>query len=385
MISIFLVLGAFRTRRHKSINGRSRRPFSLTARLTGPSRGAMARPNTGTGRPGSGAACAALLLLASARRPRLPGRAVRRRAALRRSCGASRPLPPAGAAATAAGLVIAEPWARATPGGAKVGGGYLRITNAGREPDRLVGGSVEVAGRFEIHEMSVADGVMRMRPVDGVELEPGASVDLKPGGLHAMFLDLKAPLREGQTVRGTLVFERAGTVPIAYRVRGIGARPPERRTTHIERPSRDPARMAGAAGRRRRAAAGAAPARPRRSGARVNDLGQALLVALGLIAGRDPELLGIIALSLRVSLSATLVAVLLGAPAGAALAVSRFPGRQAIVVLVNALLGLPPVVVGLAVYLLISRSGPLGAWGLLFTPAAMVIAQAVLATPIVVA
>jgi tungstate transport system permease protein len=143
--------------------------------------------------------------------------------------------------------------------------------------------------------------------------------------------------------------------------------------------------MAGATNRRRKAAAGAGAARPRRSGARVNDLGQAVLVALGLIAGRDPELLGIIALSLRVSLSATLVAVLLGAPAGAALAVSRFPGRQAVVVLVNALLGLPPVVVGLAVYLLISRSGPLGAWGLLFTPAAMVIAQAVLATPIVVA
>ena len=132
-------------------------------------------------------------------------------------------IPPAWPARPAGGLVIAEPWARATPGGAKVGGGYLRITNAGREPDRLVGGSVEVARRFEIHEMSVADGVMRMRPVDGVELEPGASVDLKPGGLHAMFLDLKAPLREGQTVRGTLVFERAGTVPIVYVVRSIGA------------------------------------------------------------------------------------------------------------------------------------------------------------------
>jgi copper(I)-binding protein len=184
----------------------------------------MARSNTGTGRPGSRAACAALLLLASAAAalacPTPPSGAAP-------PCGdhAAHPVPSpaAGGAVTAGGLVIAEPWARATPGGAKVGGGYLRITNAGREPDRLVGGSIEVAGRFEIHEMSVADGVMRMRPVGGIEIGPGASVDLKPGGLHAMFLDLKAPLREGQTVRGTLVFERAGTVPIAYRVRGIGA------------------------------------------------------------------------------------------------------------------------------------------------------------------
>ena len=184
----------------------------------------MARSITGTRRPGSRPACAALLLLASAATalacPAPPSGAAP-------PCGdhAAHPVPSpaAGGAVTAGGLVIAEPWARATPGGAKVGGGYLRITNAGREPDRLVGGSVEVAGRFEIHEMSVADGVMRMRPVDGVEIRPGASVELQPGGLHAMFVDLKAPLREGETVRGTLVFERAGTVPIAYRVRGIGA------------------------------------------------------------------------------------------------------------------------------------------------------------------
>jgi tungstate transport system permease protein len=117
----------------------------------------------------------------------------------------------------------------------------------------------------------------------------------------------------------------------------------------------------------------------------MSDLGRAFAHAFDLIAGLDPELVGIIALSLRVSLTATLIAFGLGAPLGAALAVCRFPGRAAWLVLVNALLGLPPVVAGLVVYLLVSRSGPLGALGLLFTPAAMVLAQGLLALPIVVA
>src|SRR5712691_7033613 len=117
----------------------------------------------------------------------------------------------------------------------------------------------------------------------------------------------------------------------------------------------------------------------------MHDLGQAFVAACRLIAGFDPELIGIVALSLKVSLSATMIALVIGAPAGAALAVTRFRGRQAIVVVANALLGLPPVVVGLLLYLMLSRSGPLGAFGILFTPAAMVLAQTVLATPIVVA
>ena len=99
----------------------------------------------------------------------------------------------------------------------------------------------------------------------------------------------------------------------------------------------------------------------------------------------SPELWEIIAVSLRVSLTATAAAALLGLPLGALLAVWRFPGRRALVVLVNALLGLPPAVVGLALYLLLSRSGPLGSLGLLFTPAAMILAQTVLALPIVTA
>ena len=115
------------------------------------------------------------------------------------------------------------------------------------------------------------------------------------------------------------------------------------------------------------------------------ELGHALFLAVQLIAGLDPELLGIIGLSLRVSLLATVIAVVLGAPFGTVLAVTNFPGRSALVVLVNALLGLPPVVVGLFVYLLLSRSGPLGALGLLFTPTAMVVAQTLLGLPIVMA
>jgi len=99
----------------------------------------------------------------------------------------------------------------------------------------------------------------------------------------------------------------------------------------------------------------------------------------------SPELWEIIAVSLRVSLTATAAAALLGLPLGALLAVWRFPGRRALVVLVNALLGLPPAVVGLALYLLLSRSGPLGFLGLLFTPEAMILAQTVLALPIVTA
>src|SRR5882672_12334827 len=107
--------------------------------------------------------------------------------------------------------------------------------------------------------------------------------------------------------------------------------------------------------------------------------------ALDLIIGGDPALYAIISLSLIVSVSATLLAAAIGLPLGALLALVRFPGRAVIVVVLNAFLGLPPVVVGLALYLLLSRSGPLGWFGLLFTPGAMIAAQTVLATPIIAA
>lgn len=117
----------------------------------------------------------------------------------------------------------------------------------------------------------------------------------------------------------------------------------------------------------------------------MNDIGSAFSAAFGLVAGADPALLGIVGLSLRVSLGALAIAALIGLPLGALLAVARFPGRAGVIVALNALMGLPPVLCGLLIYLLLSRSGPLGPLGLLFTPAAMIVAQAVLITPIVAA
>jgi tungstate transport system permease protein len=107
--------------------------------------------------------------------------------------------------------------------------------------------------------------------------------------------------------------------------------------------------------------------------------------ALQLVLSADPTLLGIVRLSLIVSLSAVALAGLIGVPLGALVALTRFPGREAVIVALNAMMGLPPVVVGLAVYLMLSRSGPLGSWGLLFTPQAMIIAQTLLVMPLIAA
>src|SRR6266404_4905125 len=107
--------------------------------------------------------------------------------------------------------------------------------------------------------------------------------------------------------------------------------------------------------------------------------------ALQLVLSGDATLCAIVRLSLYVSLSAVVLAALIGIPLGAWIALTKFPGRQGVIVLLNALMGLPPVVVGLAVYLALSRSGPLGSWGLLFTPLAMVVAQTILVTPIIAA
>jgi len=117
----------------------------------------------------------------------------------------------------------------------------------------------------------------------------------------------------------------------------------------------------------------------------MNEFSDALVTALRLLAGLDPDLVGIVLLSLRVSVTAVLLAAAIGLPLGAALALARFPGRRVVIILINSLMGLPPVVVGLVVYLLLSRSGPFGEFGLLFTPTAMIIAQCILVTPIVAA
>lgn len=133
------------------------------------------------------------------------------------------PAAPAGETIKVGDLVLTAPWTRATPGGAKVAGGFVRITNNGKAADKLIGGSASLAGRFEVHEMSMQDGVMRMRPVTGgLEIKPGATVELKPGSYHVMFMDIKEQFKEGQTVKAMLEFEKAGKVEVNFRVGGVG-------------------------------------------------------------------------------------------------------------------------------------------------------------------
>ncbi|TXM65717.1 copper chaperone PCu(A)C [Methylobacterium sp. WL12] len=136
---------------------------------------------------------------------------------------------PAGAHEYKAGaLAIAHPWTRATPNGAKVGGGYLSVTNTGTTPDTLLGASVTGADHVEIHSMTMDGTVMKMAPVaGGLVIAPGATVTLAPGGYHMMFVDLQAPLKKGERVKGTLQFEKAGTVPVEFAVEAIGAKAPE--------------------------------------------------------------------------------------------------------------------------------------------------------------
>jgi hypothetical protein len=124
-------------------------------------------------------------------------------------------------------LVITQAWSRATPGGAKVAGGYLTIQNKGSAADRLIGGSADVADKVQIHEMATTDGVMTMRPLDkGLSIEPGKTVKLAPGGHHLMLLDLKSPLKQGDKVPVTLEFEKAGKVKLTLDVQGVGAKGP---------------------------------------------------------------------------------------------------------------------------------------------------------------
>jgi periplasmic copper chaperone A len=121
----------------------------------------------------------------------------------------------------AGAIMIEAPWIRATPAGAQVAGGYMKIENTGKEADRLLGGSTAIAGKFEIHEMQMSGTIMRMRELDkGLEVPPGGSVELKPGSYHLMLMDLKAQPKAGDRIKGTLVFEKAGKVDVEYTVRG---------------------------------------------------------------------------------------------------------------------------------------------------------------------
>jgi len=120
-------------------------------------------------------------------------------------------------------LEITGPWSRATPKGASVAAGYLTIKNTGTEADRLLGGSSDVASKFEVHEMSMDNGVMKMRPLkNGLEIKPGETVELKPQELHVMFVGLKKPLKQGDHIKATLEFAKAGKVDVDFDVTGMG-------------------------------------------------------------------------------------------------------------------------------------------------------------------
>lgn len=131
-------------------------------------------------------------------------------------------------------IKIEHPWTRATAKGARVGAGYMKITNTGTTPDRLIGGDFVASARFEVHEMAVdSGGVMRMRALAaGIAIPPGASIELKPGGYHAMFIDLKTPLEKDKSVKGRLIFEQAGSVDVEYAVEAQAAAAPGHHHAH---------------------------------------------------------------------------------------------------------------------------------------------------------
>lgn len=131
-------------------------------------------------------------------------------------------------------LKVSHPWARATPTAAPVAAGYLTVTNAGADPDRLIGLSSPVAQKLEIHESQVVDGIARMRRLaQGVEIAPGASVTLKPGSAHIMFINPASPFTKDKRLPVTLTFEKAGSITVEFAVEGLdAATPPENHDSH---------------------------------------------------------------------------------------------------------------------------------------------------------
>jgi len=135
-------------------------------------------------------------------------------------------LPAAAHDYTLGSLKIGHPWARATPPAAPAGGGFLTITNTGTTADRLVSASSSAASQVQVHEMKMDGNIMRMRELDnGLEIPPGATVTLAPGGMHLMMIGLKAPLKESTMVPVTLVFEKAGRIDVELTVMAMGASP----------------------------------------------------------------------------------------------------------------------------------------------------------------
>lgn len=124
-------------------------------------------------------------------------------------------------------LRIVHPWVRATPTGAQVAGGYVTIINTGSAPDRLLGGTIARGARTEVHATSTEGGIARMRLVEGgLEIKPGQTIKLAPGGYHLMFMDLKGSFVDGEMVEGTLLFQKAGSVPVEFEVQSVGAQAP---------------------------------------------------------------------------------------------------------------------------------------------------------------
>jgi periplasmic copper chaperone A len=124
-------------------------------------------------------------------------------------------------------IEVDHPWMRATPKGADSTVGYFRITNSGTTADRLTAAATPLASRVEFHEMTMTGTVMKMRPLPaGLEIKPGETIELKPSSFHAMFVGLKQPLKQGDRVKGTLMFEKAGALEVEYSVESIGAKQP---------------------------------------------------------------------------------------------------------------------------------------------------------------
>lgn len=124
-------------------------------------------------------------------------------------------------------IAVEHAWARATPGNVKTGVAYMTLVDHGPAPDRLVGAWSPVAGQVQLHSMSQDNGMMKMRAVDAIPVEPGRATELKPGGYHVMLLDLKQPLKEGDSFPMTLSFEKAGSVPVTVKVEKAGAMEPQ--------------------------------------------------------------------------------------------------------------------------------------------------------------
>ena len=128
---------------------------------------------------------------------------------------------------TVGSLIVENPWARATPTGAKVGAGYLSIFNIGKVDDRLISATTDISESVEIHSVSITNGIMKMRKLsDGLAIKSKNIVDFKPGGYHLMFLDLKAPLKKEQSFYVTLKFEKTGAINVLFLTSGIGGKSP---------------------------------------------------------------------------------------------------------------------------------------------------------------